>query len=270
MLARGMPDTASVATAPGYIPLALRPRLVRAIRERGLRPVAGDFARWGTELLLGLPWTLQGSHGAFSFAGRCYPYRFHPYKRSWLTERAVEVPIAQALVDGHTDRRIIEIGNVLSHYAPQSHTIVDKYEEQPGVLNLDVFDLEQLGQFDLVVVISTIEHVGRDEEPQDPELAVKALHALDALVAPGGRLLLTVPIGYHYGLDAALRDGSFPFTRTSALRRVGATRWEEVSPETVWHRPYDFLLYAARAVFVAEYEKPVAAESPAQPLTPVS
>ena len=74
------------------------------------------------------------------------------------------------------------------------------------MLNLDVFDLDQLGQFDLVVVISTIEHVGRDEEPQDPTSAVEALHALEGLVAPGGRLLLTVPIGYHHGLDAALRS----------------------------------------------------------------
>jgi len=257
-----MTDTVSPATATGYLPLALGPRVQRAIRDRGLRPVAGDFARWGAELLLGLPWTLRGTRGEFTFARRRYPYRFHPYKRSWLTERAVEVPIAQALVDGHAGQRIIEIGNVLSHYAPQGHTIVDKYERQPGVLNRDVFDVATLGQFDLVVVISTIEHVGRDEEPRDPQLAIAALHALEGLIAPGGRLLLTVPIGYHYELDAALRSGSFPFTRTSALRRVGATRWEQVSPEQVWHRPYDFLLYSARAVFIGEYEKPAAARSP--------
>lgn len=262
MLARCMSDPGSVPSGRGYIPLALRPRVAESIRLRGARPVIGDFVRWGSEMLIGLPWTVPGTHGAFTFGERSYRYRFHPYKRSWLTERAVEVPLAQAVVDQYAGQRILEIGNVLSHYAPQSHTIVDKYEEQSGVLNLDVFDLDQLGQFDLVVVVSTIEHVGRDEEPQDPTLAVKALHALEGLVAPGGRLLLTVPIGYHYGLDASLRAGGFPFTRTSALRRTGVTRWEEVSPETVWDRPYDFLLYAARAVFIGEYERPGAEAQP--------
>jgi SAM-dependent methyltransferase len=239
----------------GYTPQAVRARVARAARSRGPRPVIGDFARWGAGLLAGLPWTLSGSHGEFTFAGERYPYRFHPYKWSWLTERAVEVPIAQAVVDSHHGRRILEVGNVLSHYRPQSHVIVDKYEERPGVLNRDVLDLDDLGPFDLVVAISTIEHVGRDEEPREPGKAVEALRRLEGLLAPGGELLLTVPIGYHDGLDAALRSGAFDFKHASALRRVGQTRWLEVEPEEVWDLPYDFLLYSARAVFVGVIER---------------
>jgi len=241
-----------------YTPQALGARVARAARLRGPRPVVGDFARWGTALLVGLPWTLPGYHGEFTFSGDRYPYRFHPYKWSWLTERAVEVPIAQAIVDRHAGQRILEVGNVLSHYRPQSHVIVDKYERQPGVLNRDVLDLDDLGQFDLVIAVSTIEHVGW--EPRDPDKALEGLRRLEGLLAPGGRLVVTVPVGYHAGLDAALGSGAFQFTRAAALRRVGQTRWREALPEEVWNVPYDFLLYSARAVFVGQIERPAAGE----------
>lgn len=249
------PDLASGA----YIPEALGARVARAARLRGPRPVIGDFARWGTGLLAGVPWTLPGHHGGFTFWGERYSYRFHPYKWSWLTERAVEVPIAQAVVDRHAGQRILEVGNVLSHYRPQNHVIVDKYEQQPGVLNRDVLDLNDLGQFDLVVAVSTIEHVGWDEEPREPEKAVEGLRRLEGLLAPGGQLRVTVPVGYHPGLDAALSSGVFRFTRAAALRRVGQTHWREAPPEEVWNVPYDFLLYSARAVFIGQIKRPSAA-----------
>ena len=239
----------------GYTPQAVRARAARAARARGRRPVIGDFARWGAGVLAGLPWTLRGSRGEFTFLGERYPYRFHPYKWSWLTERAVEVPIAQAIVDSHAGGRILEVGNVLSHYRPQSHVIVDKYEQGRGVLNRDVLDLDDLGPFDLVVAISTIEHVGWDEEPRDPGKALEAIRRLQALLAPGGQLVLTVPIGYHPALDAALSGGAFPFTKTAALRRVGQTRWREIPPDEAWGIPYDFLLYSARAVFVGQIDR---------------
>ena len=83
----------------GYQPLALAPRTVSALRARGPRAVAGDYARFFTGLAAGLPWTLAGSRGEFSFRGESYSYLYHRYKHTWLTERAVEVPIVQAIVD---------------------------------------------------------------------------------------------------------------------------------------------------------------------------
>jgi SAM-dependent methyltransferase len=246
-------------TEGAYTPQAVRARTVRAIDARGARPVFGDFTRWGLALLAGLPWTLRGSRGEFVFDGSRYPYRFHPYKWSWLTERTVEVPIAQSLVDAFRGKRVLEVGNVLSRYRPQSHVVVDKYETWPGVLNRDVFDLDDLGEFDLIVAISTIEHVGWDEEPRDSAKAPEAIRRLERMLAPGGQLLLTIPLGYHPGLDAALRDGAFQFAHASAMRRIGRTRWHEVAPETVWNVPYDFLLYSARAVFVGRIERVAAA-----------
>ena len=247
----------------GYTPQALRPRTARAIELRGLRAVAGDYARFGVGALAGLPWSKRGARGRFTFDGKEYPYFYHRHKFTWLTERAVEVPIAQAIVDRRRAARILEVGNVLSLYRGCDHVVVDKYEQAPGVLNRDVLDLDDLGRFELVLAISTVEHVGRDEEPRDPRKAVEAVRALRALLAPEGRLVLTVPVGYHEGLDAALSGGAFGPARLRALRRERlGPHWHEIPPEAAWGTPYDFLLYSARAVVVAELGPPTAQTSP--------
>jgi SAM-dependent methyltransferase len=232
----------------GYTPQPLPTRLRAAVGARGLRPVGGDFARWGTRLVAGLAWTLRGRRGTFAFRGERHPYLVHRHKRTWLTERAVEVPVVQAIVDRHAGARVLEVGNVLSHYRPQRHLVVDKYERAPGVVNRDVLELGDLGRFDLVVAISTVEHVGWDETPRDPAKAVAAIGALRSLLAPGGTLVVTVPVGYNRALDAALRDGQVSFSELTALRRSGGTSWREARPEEVWAVPYDFLMYSARAV----------------------
>jgi SAM-dependent methyltransferase len=244
-------------SADGYMPQAVGPRTKRAIEARGLRPVVGDYTRYATDLLAGLPWTLRGGRGEFAFAGERHRYLFHPYNFTWLTERTVEVPIARAVVDRHAGKRILEVGNVLPHYGPHDHLVVDKYEQAEGVLNLDVMELDRLGRFDLVVCVSTVEHVGWDEDPREPGKAVEAVHRLAALLAPGGTLLLTVPVGYHPHLDTALQSGEFRFARSGALRRERlGPHWREASPADVWGTPYDFLLYSARAVFVGLIESP--------------
>ena len=236
----------------GYTPQRLAARTLGAIRMRGLRPVAGDFARWGAGAVTGLPWTLARAHGHFELDGRRYPYLYAPYKLTWLTERTVEVPVIQDLVDRQPPERVLEVGNVLSHYRAQRHIVVDRFERAPGVLNRDVLELGDLGQFDLIVAISTLEHVGLDERPPDPGKALRAVHVLRRLLAPGGRLVLTVPVGYNAPFDAAIRRGDVPVVRLAALRRLaGRSEWREVEPEPALRAPYDFLLYRARAVLFA-------------------
>ncbi len=245
-----------MAQTSGYTPQPLAVRTREAMRRRGLGPVAGDLARWAMAAVAGAPWTLAGAHGTFELKGERHRYLYHRYKRSWLTERAVEVPVAQAEVDRCVGGRILEVGHVLGHYRPNTHVVVDKYEQAPGVLNVDVLDLGDLGPFDLIVAISTLEHVGHDESPRDPTAAPRAVAALRERLAPGGRLLVTVPAGYNPALDAALREGAIATRSLTALRRVGGsgTRWEQVPPARAWQAPYDFLLYRARAVLFAVIE----------------
>lgn len=240
----------------GYTPQTLGARTLSAVRARGPRPVAGDLARWAGRAAAGMPLTLRGTQGEFELCGERHRYLFHRYKLSWLTERAVEVPVVQAIVDRHAGRRVLEVGNVLGHYRPQTHQVVDKYEQAPGVVNRDVLELDGLGPFDLVVAISTLEHVGVDESPRDWAKALRAVAALRELLAPGGSLVLTVPVGYNPAFDAALRDGVIATHTMAALRHQGGgTRWREVAPAEVWSAPYDFLLYRARGVVFAFIER---------------
>lgn len=250
--------------ASGYTPQGLVPRTRAALQARGARPVAGELARWALRAAGGLPWTVAGRRGTFTFQGQRYPYLFHRHKLTWLTERAVEVPVVQALVDeasaagvGDRGARVLEVGNVLAHYRPQAHLVVDRYERAAGVLNRDVLELGDLGPFDLIVAVSTLEHVGFDEEPRDPGKPARAVAALRAQLAPGGRLVLTVPAGYNPAFDTALRTGAIPVDGLAALRHAGgAARWREVAPSAAWDAPYDFLAYRARAVVFAVITNP--------------
>jgi hypothetical protein len=243
-------------SAGGYAPQPLGARVREAAATYGMRTVAREFARWGAGALAGVPWTLARSHGEFEFDGGRYRYLYHRYKLTWLTERAVEVPVVQAIVDRYAGKQVLEVGNVLSHYRPQRHLVLDRHEHAPGVLNRDVVESEGLGTFDLIISISTLEHVGWDERPREPGKAVKATETLRSLLAPGGLLVLTLPVGYNPSLDAAVRDGRIELSRCAALRRAGAgPRWHELPLADAWAVPYDFLLYRAGAVVFAFLER---------------
>jgi hypothetical protein len=241
-------------TDSGYTPQQLGARVSAAAGARGWRPVIGEFARWGAELAAGLPWSAAGEHGAFEFGGERYAYLHHRYKFTWLTERAIEIPIARRALERRPSARLLEVGNVLSHYGPTQHVVVDKYERAPGVLNLDVTELHELGRFEQIVAISTLEHAGHDEHPRDPDKARLALEALRSMLEPRGELLVTVPVGYNRAFDAFLRTAPAGISSMRALRRTSAgPHWREVAVDDAWEVPYDFLLYSARAVVVASF-----------------
>ncbi|MBH0190215.1 MAG: hypothetical protein HP492_00290, partial [Nitrospira sp.] len=104
----------------------------------------------------------------FRFGGREYDYLYHPYNRTWKNERGVEIPIFRELLLQHEGKRVLEVGNVLSHYFPIQHDVVDKYEVSPGVINKDIVGFLPQQTYHLIVSISTLEHVGWDEQPQEP------------------------------------------------------------------------------------------------------
>lgn len=232
-------------------------------RTRGVLPVLADCANWSLRWAAGRPGAGRPSPATFTHEGVERPYFRHPYHYTWLNERAVEVPLAEAVLDevalaGHDPARVLEVGNVLGHYRPVTHTVVDKYEQAPGVRNVDVVDLDPAttGPFDLVLALSTLEHVGFDEEPKDPGKPAAAVAVLASLLAPGGRLFCTFPVGYNPALDEALRTDGLGFTRLTALRRTGRdNRWEQVPLDEVWGVAYDWLLYTAHAIVVAELQR---------------
>ena len=104
----------------------------------------------------------------FKFQGQFYTYFDHPYNTTLDNERSIEIPIISKFLSENKDDNILEIGNVLSHYFNFEHDVVDKYEKSEGVTNEDVVDFKSSKNYSLIISISTLEHVGWDEDPKDP------------------------------------------------------------------------------------------------------
>ena len=147
------------------------------------------------------------------------------------------------------------MGNVLSHYFPVYHDVLDKYEKGEGIINEDVVDFKPSTKYDLMVSISTLEHVGWDERPRDPLKVLRAIENLVNCLAPGGKLVATFPLAYNTELDKLLKDGNLQFTTQHYLRRVSRdNRWEEAEWEHVRDAQYGYPYPRANALVVATIE----------------
>jgi hypothetical protein len=176
----------------------------------------------------------RSRRGSFELAGERYRYHSAAYNTTWRNERTVEVPVALRFMQRHAAGRGLEVGNVLGHYGARGHDVLDKYERAPGVTNADVMDFEPSARYRAIVAISTLEHVGFDEEPRDPDKAPRALERLASWLEPGGALLVTLPLGYNPALDERLWAGALRFDDLRCMRRVGAdNRWRETGAAEV-------------------------------------
>lgn len=173
----------------------------RSVLSKGIRKV-GAYCAYQVR---------RHNAGSFTLDGDTLTYFHHPYNATWRNERAVEIPVARRFLTNVFGPGL-EVGNVLGHYGPVFHTVIDKYEPSAGVINVDVVDYRPPDRYGWIVAISTLEHVGWDEAPKDPDKAVRAIAHLRTLLRPGGRLLVTCPVGHNPGLDHAIRAGSLGFS----------------------------------------------------------
>ena len=127
----------------------------------------------------------------FKFDGGEYEYCDRLYNFTPFNERRVEIPVVRRALAGHGEGNVLEVGNVLSHYMPIAHRVIDKYERAsfPGFANADAVTYRSESAFDLIISISTIEHIGRDESPGAPDRVAAALANLVSLLSRGGELL---------------------------------------------------------------------------------
>lgn len=194
----------------------------------------------------------------FEYHGEILEPYYHMYNLTHLNERMVELAIVRKWL---TERDAwglyspgLEVGNVTGHYWALRHMVFDLHEEpawyqlshQKVVAAdiLDFADMEDHPVFPWVFSLSTIEHT------EDP---LTALYALRALVAPGGKLLVTFPTGAHPDLDSYVARLSPHFTRECTVVRVenGHGGWEQTEePEVREYGPW------ANSVAVLEWDKP--------------
>lgn len=166
---------------------------------------------------------------SFSFRGVSYRYFHGWYARTWLTERSVEIPIILRFKREHPGTTL-EVGNVLSHYFPVRHAIIDKFEPARGVINGDIETFQSPQPFDLIVSISTLEHVGLHDDVRDPEKVLRCIDHLRSMLTTNGILLFTVPLGINPDMDRYLLGGVIRCAWITYMRRTATCCWEESPP----------------------------------------
>jgi hypothetical protein len=171
--------------------------------------------------------------GTFSFNGRALKYFRHNFNLAYNNERTIEVAIVgEFLKSLGRQAKILEVGNVLTHYGFRSavRDVLDKYDPAEHVINEDVISFRPAKKYDAIISISTLEHVGWDEDVRDPLKIMTAVTNLsENCLAPGGCMLVTVPLGYNAYFDAQLADGAEYFTEKYFLKRVSSNnKWRQV------------------------------------------
>ena len=194
---------------------------------------------------------LLRSNRRFEFNGKDYPYFFNTYNFSWENERTVEVPIILDQIREFRGKEILEVGNVLSHYLSFKHDILDKYEVASGVINEDVVSFNPKKKYDLIVSISTLEHVGWDEHPKQEDKFDYAIKNLKKLCKSNGKIVVTIPLGHNGYIDNLLMSGKSPFKENYFLRRISkSNKWKQIRREEIAQIVYGSPFPYANILFV--------------------
>ncbi len=64
---------------------------------------------------------------------------------------------------------------------------------QKKVIRQDVVDFKPIKKYDLIVGISTIEHIDWDENPRDDTKIEKTIRVLKDCLSPSGKIIITFP-----------------------------------------------------------------------------
>jgi hypothetical protein len=130
------------------------------------------------------------------------------------SERCVEIPWVLSRYRG--ERRVLDVG---TSFAEPRYLEALRNLRIPFLFSLDLVPADALrgggivgdarqppirpGSIEMIFAISVVEHIGRDNSiylkgqrgPSDTNGDLEAIRALASLLAPGGRLLVTVPFG---------------------------------------------------------------------------
>jgi hypothetical protein len=172
--------------------------------------------------VVSLPVVACTAHKSVELGGHTIPLHYGYRRWAWRSERCVEIALGAKALSNYDAEEVLEVGNVLPMANFVGHTVVDKYERGPGVINEDIVGFNPGRRFDLAISISTIEHVGWDELPQDPR---KAAVALDAISELADDLLVTVPVGHHLALQDDFVNGGIFDEVTLIVRESRVPKW---------------------------------------------
>lgn len=201
---------------------------------------------------------LLRSADKFRFNGQDFFYFFHLYNNTFLNERAVEIPIVKSEIDRviSGSGEILEVGNVMSYYFDFKYDIVDKFDRSPQVIKEDIVNFRPLKLYDLIISVSTLEHVGFDEEIVDETKPARAINVMKDLLKQGGKILFTVPLGYNESLDKLIANNSINFDQGYFLKRVsGVNQWTQSDRSVLSNTKYNYPYPSANTLFIGIINK---------------
>lgn len=228
------------------------------LKQGGVILLAGKTleAVWLRLLMAAFSLTKNARKKEFQFCGDAISYFSHSYNEATWNERTIEIPIATLMIMKHKNEKILEVGAVLNHYQKPSWDVLDKYEKGKDILNLDVVDYAPKEKYDLIVSVSTLEHVGLDEEDVSPEKGIRAVKNLSKCLKKGGTLLATASVGYNKDWDRLLFAGKLGFDKVLYLKRKNVlNEWYEVSEEEAKKCRYGWPFNNANAIAVGILDK---------------
>jgi hypothetical protein len=104
----------------------------------------------------------------------------------------------------------------------------------PNTINTDIVDFRSSSNYRLVVAISTLEHVGWDQETRDPTKILRAIRNLIGLLTYDGEIVVTLPLGYNAVIDKLLDSKEIPFSEMYYLKRISRdNKWTQADWESV-------------------------------------
>jgi hypothetical protein len=190
----------------------------------------------------------------FVFDGETLQYFYAKYNITWVTERVLEVPIGLRFLELAGAENALEVGNVLGHYIPVRHTVLDKFERGEKIINEDIVTFNPGRTYDLIVSISTFEHIGyEDDGDPDAEKIRNAIAACQRLLSSNGKLIVTVPFGYNPYMDRYIAEDKIKPDRAWFFEKTSKLDWKETTKEAALKRKYAKPYPFANAIMVAEF-----------------
>lgn len=170
----------------------------------------------------------QRKNRCFVFNKQKYNYFIHPYNYTWKNERIIEIPIIKKTLDENRGKDILEVGNVMGHYGLIHHDVLDKYEISDGVINKDVVNFKTPKKYDLIISISTLEHVGWDEKDKDFTKILKSISNLKQILKKNGKIIFTHPLGYNLRMDGFIKKGQIKLNKAYLMLRISKdNKWKQ-------------------------------------------
>ncbi len=205
---------------------------------------------------------------SFIFNDSEYFYFVHDYNMTWNNERTIEIPIIKQILGMHTYRhiynyksiklyrRILEVGNVLSHYTKPQWDIVDKFDTSKNVIKEDITEFKPVDKYNLIVSISTFEHIGFDDDVKNTNKVLEAFNNLkNNCLKPDGLIALSISLGYNKDIDNKIYENIFGFDYIFYLKRISkSNEWRQVSKEETFGSEHGKIYPYANDVCICLYK----------------